>query len=194
MLSVPPSRAKHGAAHANDRGAAMLEFGLVAILFFALIFGLIDGGLLIRAHTVTADAADDAARRGAVEAATEDADYQILQQVKATGVHTSARLNHVVIYRVRDDRTGPSDACRDGVAVFKECNVYTRSELDTPAGAFNCSSTDLDGSWCPETRLAESREVGVWIDVTYDSLTGVLGDIGLGSAAELPFELRGSRS
>lgn len=172
----------------------MLEFGLVAILFFALIFGLIDGGLLIRAHTVTGDAADDAARRGAVAAGAEDADYQILQQVKATGVHKSARLNHVVVYRVRDGRDGPSTLCKDGTAVSKECNVYTRAELDTAKGAFNCSSFDLDGSWCPTTRLAESREVGVWIDVTYDSLTGVLGDISLGAAAELPFELRGSRT
>lgn len=178
---------------ANDRGAAMLEFGLIAMLLFALVFGLIDGGLLIRARTVTSDAADDAARRGAVEAASSDADYQILQQVIATGVHLSARLNHVVIYRVRDDRTGPSSGCRDGIAEAKECNVYTRAELETPLGAFNCSSSDLDGSWCPDNRLVEAREVGVWIDVTYDSLTGVFGDIALGSAAELPFEIRGSR-
>lgn len=176
----------------GERGAAMLEFGLVSVFFFLLIFGLIDGGLLIRARSVTSDAADDAARRGAVAAGAETADFQILQQVKATGVHESARLNHVVIYRVDPDRSGPSEACRGGAAVTNECNVYSRAELDTPLGAFGCGSPELDGSWCPDRRLADGDHLGVWIDVTYNSLTGFGGDWTFGSSAELPLEQRGS--
>lgn len=179
-------------ARGDERGTAMVEFGLISIFFFALIFGLIDGGLLIRAHTVTSDAADDAARRGAVAAGSETADYQILKQIRATGVHRAAQLNNVVVYRVRPDSAGPLAACRGGIAVADECNVYTRAELDTPEGAFGCGSFDLDGAWCPTTRLLGGNEVGVWLDVTYETLTGVFGDIELESRSELPFERRGS--
>jgi Flp pilus assembly protein TadG len=50
----------------DDRGAAAVEFGLVAILFFTLVFGIIQFGFWLWAWEQSAHAAREAARYAAV--------------------------------------------------------------------------------------------------------------------------------
>jgi Flp pilus assembly protein TadG len=50
----------------NERGAAAVEFALVAPLLLVLVFGIIDFGMLMNTKTVIANAAREGARDGSI--------------------------------------------------------------------------------------------------------------------------------
>ena len=56
----------HVRAQRDERGAAAVEFGLVALVFFTLLFGIIQFGLWFWAWQATAHAAREASRVAAV--------------------------------------------------------------------------------------------------------------------------------
>ena len=62
----------------DEDGAAIVEFALVVVVLFTIIFGLIEGGLMVRARNAVESAADDAARRGAIAGNDPLADWMIL--------------------------------------------------------------------------------------------------------------------
>lgn len=156
------------------------------------MFGLIDGALLVRARNTVRDTADAATRRAAVSVNEPLADYHVLQQIDGTGLANVAGIDRIVIYRVDDSTTGPSQSCRNGSSVTGECNVYSVDDLALGETSFGCGSA-LDSSWCPTERIA-GTSVGVWIDASYQTLTGVFGGIQLEGDARLAFEDRGTTS
>lgn len=180
---------RHRSSH-DQRGATLLEFAFASIAFFALIFGLIDGALLVRARNTVRDTADAATRRAAVSVDSPLADYHVLDQINGTGLANLTAINRIIIYRVDPTTTGPTDTCRSGVSVNGECNVYTADALSFSESSFGCASS-LDSSWCPTERAA-GTSVGVWIDVEYQTLTGIFGDVQLEGDARLAFEDRGT--
>lgn len=175
---------------APERGATMLEFALVAVVLFTLIFGVIEGGLLVRAGSAINGAADEGARRGAVAANAVDADWQVLQQIKVRGTERSATIDQIVIYNAGDATEGPPQACLDGTPITDICNVYTRADLELPAA-------DLPPcSWCPTSRDASLDEfdyIGVWVDGTYNGVFGVFNNVDTSSYSVLPLEVKGGR-
>lgn len=194
-----PQRAR--GAH-NERGAAIVEFALVAVVLFIIIFGLIEGGLLVRARNAVRSAADEGARRGAIAANQESADWQILQQLRVRGALTSSRINYVVVFAARDSTDTPTATCLAGTPVTDVCNVYEREEFELPSSSFGCTDPNLDANWCPTDRAQDSAAfeyIGVYINATYKGLTGVFrvidrgdaeidGDVGLESVSVLPLE------
>ena len=63
-ISVKPKRSEY-----RERGSALLEFGLVAIVLFMLIFGIIDFARAISAYHFVANAAREATRYAMVRGA-----------------------------------------------------------------------------------------------------------------------------
>lgn len=184
-------RGLRSASSASERGSAIVEFALVSVVLFTIIFGLIEGGLLVRARNATASAADEGARRGAIAGSAESADWQILQQLRVRGALTSARVNYVVVYRATDSTDEPSEACRNGTPVSNECNVYERVDFEQPSASFNCTDANLDANWCPADRAQDEtgfEYIGVYIDSTHKGLTGLFGDVDLASQSVLPLE------
>ena len=57
---------RRGRIH-GERGAAAVEFAIVATLFFCLVFAIIDFGFAFHSWNNTANAAREGARRGAVD-------------------------------------------------------------------------------------------------------------------------------
>ncbi len=169
----------------------MVEFALVSVVLFTIIFGLIEGGLLVRARNAVASAADDAARRGAIAGDDASADWQILQQLRVRGALTSSRINYVVVYRAPDSTSTPTATCLAGTPVPGICNVYERAEFELPPEAFSCLDANLDANWCPATRAQDSTAfeyIGVFVNSTHSGLTGIFGDVGLESVSVLPIE------
>ena len=168
----------------------MVEFALVSVVLFTIIFGLIEGGLLVRARNAMNNAADDGARRGAVAGTDASADWQILNQLRARGTLGAASVNFVVVYRADSGDAEPLPACAAGTPVADECNVYEAAEFDIGAASFDCGNGNLDGSWCPDDRAqAEGIEyIGVYIDATHTGVTGFFGDVDLQSRSVLPIE------
>lgn len=167
----------------------MVEFALVSLVLMTIIFGVIEGGLLVRASNAISSAADDAARRGAVAAEDPLADWMILQQLQTRGAVEAADINFVAVYRANAGGGIPNEICRTGVAVEGVCNVYTRADLDLPATSFGCLTAALDDNWCPSERRDDGVVyLGVWVDASHRGLTGVFGGIDLIGTTALPLE------
>lgn len=168
----------------------MLEFALVSVILFSTLFGLIEGGLLVRARNAVDNATDEGARRAAVAVNDPTADWQILRQIKSHGATVAATIDRVIVFRATDTTSVPHPDCLLGVSVPDECNVYDTSAFDLPQTAFGC--TGVDSSWCPETRgnsdPGEVLYVGVYIQARHQSVTGFLGTFELESRSGLPIE------
>jgi hypothetical protein len=170
----------------NERGSTILEFALVAVVLFTIVFGL-----LVRANNSVESSTDEAARRGAIAGASPSADWMVLQQLQVRGALTVADIDRVVIFRADSSDSQPSELCRGGTAVAGECNVYEREDFDLASSAFNCSNPALDASWCPTLRSDSATDfdyIGVWVEATHRGLTGVFGEIGIQSQSVLPME------
>jgi len=192
--SLPPER--------SERGAALVEFALVVVVLFTIVFGLIEGGLLIRASNNVSSSAGDAIRRAAVASDAADADWQVLQQLRGRGLLESAEVNYVVVYRATDGVTQPSAACLGGTPVANECNVYERADFELDRAAFDCTDSGLDGSWCPTDRQDDTDRdaisfIGLYINADYNGIFGVLGavtgedGVSVNSGAVMAFEGNG---
>lgn len=173
----------------NQRGAAIVEFALVVVILFAIIFGLIEGGLLVRASNSIRNVVDDAARRGAISGTAARADWTILEQIEGRGALRAAQVNYVVVYRADSADSPPSQACRLGTPVSGECNVYERAEFGLDETSFNCGDAGLDANWCPADRVPDPASlayVGVLIDATHRGILGI--DVDLEAVSVVPIE------
>jgi Flp pilus assembly protein TadG len=81
-------RAKR-ARQRGERGQSLVEFALIAPVFFILVFGIVDFGLGLRAWITVTNSAREAARYAAVTCATASADEDL---VVDRAVNTSAGL------------------------------------------------------------------------------------------------------
>ena len=73
----------------RERGQSLVEFALVAPIFFLLIFAIVDFGLGLRAWITVTQSAREAVRFASVTCATDDADSVAVEQ---KAVDTSAGL------------------------------------------------------------------------------------------------------
>ncbi len=77
-----PSKGRRGAGLLRDeRGAAAVEFAIVASIFFLLVFGIIDFGFGFHTWNGTANAAREGARRAAVDPVVGDIVARTTQSV-----------------------------------------------------------------------------------------------------------------
>jgi Flp pilus assembly protein TadG len=58
----------------NERGATVAEFAVVALLFFTIMFGIIEFGRLLYIHNALTDATRAGARYGSIHHGASDAD------------------------------------------------------------------------------------------------------------------------
>ena len=68
---LPRALSRRGRIRGED-GAAAVEFAIVAVLFFTLVFGIIDFGFAFHSWNNTANAAREGARKGAVDNVVQD--------------------------------------------------------------------------------------------------------------------------
>jgi len=178
------STTEHAFSHGDgERGAAIVEFALSAIVLFALVFGVIEGGLLFRA--------DEAARRGSVASNNPAADYEILRQLLEHSADGGSSIDSIVIYRASSPSANPPTGCIDGTAPV-DCNRYEAADLARPESDFG-SCGPLDGGWCPTDRRTDLAGdlLGVWVEGSHKPITGFMKEIALTQKAVLPLESTG---
>ena len=90
--------ARRGRIH-GERGAAAVEFAIVATLFFMLVFGIIDFGFAFHSWNNAANAAREGARKAAVDSTVQD----VIDRTKAaastldpTKLTVTVTCSHVV--------------------------------------------------------------------------------------------------
>ena len=171
--------------HRRTRGATIVEGAIVMIPFFVLLFGLIEGSLLLSDSLTTSHVSKAGARTASALGADLQTDYHVLRAIAREGrALNRADVELIVVYRATSYGAEPSATCRGGTAVSGECNVYVAADLDRTASDFGCLTAGaLDSSWCPTTRkTALSAEaggppdfVGVWVKTDHRMVSGLVG-------------------
>lgn len=85
---------------ADDRGAALVEFALSSILFFTVLFGVMDFGLAIWRYNMTADLAQEGVRWASVHGShstspASTSDVQTYVQSRALGMSVTVTTTSV---------------------------------------------------------------------------------------------------
>ena len=169
--SSPEAKARSRRIGRTDRGATMVEFAIIAIALFSMIFGIIEGAFAVRARNTINNAVDDAARRGAVAGTNNNADYLVLQQLFGRGARDAATVEYVVVYKADNGSAEVPADCKAGVPVDKVCNVFYPGTFDTDESGFGCPSGN-GTSWCPNTRTSEDELsfLGVYVKAKYEPI------------------------
>ena len=173
-----------------DRGAALLEFALIAPLFFLVVFGGIEVGLMFRSHLALEDMTRSGARIASVERTNEDADLEILSFISSRSTPLNGDVTRVVIFSTPTLTDGISEACKtSGSSRSNECNVYM-----VGAGGVQAIVEDLEAGRAPEQGLTRTERdewsnLGVYIEYDYSYVTGFFDSLTLTSSTVEVVEL-----
>lgn len=163
----------------RDRGAALVEFALIAPLFFFVVFGGIEGGLLFRSFSSLQDVSRTAARIASIERDDPNADVAILAAIQGRVDILNGELLRVVIFDAPTLSTEASDlpiACfqETGGSIDDVCTVYPAADipaiLDGTMDPCN-GTTEVDCGFDAADRDAFSN-VGIHIEYRYQYVTG----------------------
>lgn len=171
----------------RERGAAALEFALVAPLFLLVVFGGIEIGLMFRSHLALQDMSRSAARVASIQRNAPDADREILERVVAGASTLNGEVTKVIIFHAPTlDATLPA-SCIDGsdnpASQAGLCNAYGPEFVDV-----------ADGSQAMETGLTDAQRgqwenLGVYIEYDYQYVTGFFDSITLSASTVEVVEL-----
>lgn len=144
----------------------MVEFALVAPLFFFLIMALIDGSTALMATNGMEAAVANAARRGAISEQGTDIDRNILAEIdnRFNGL-VGVEIERIVVYSAESFDAVPSQACQTGGG-DQTCVVYGPADVGT---APDC---DAAAYWCSAER-DPGELAGVWVVSRYRSISGL---------------------
>lgn len=187
-----PSAARRRAEQARrgQRGAALVEFSLVAMFLLALVASTFDFGFAWRAGLAVNEAARAGARVGSSQSLSKGADYYALNGVRATLVASGAigQVEKVVVFKsaTADGRVPASCLL---AAPTGTCNVLTGAQLSaltlssfdvtiaadptvapTGTGCLRTTAAVRVG-WCPNAR-SNNQETGadyygVYVQLSY---------------------------
>jgi hypothetical protein len=171
----------------GDAGAVFVEFALVALLLFTLLFGAFEFGSAWQDRNAVEGAARAGARVASGSGTTRLADFSSLESIKsALNDIGLGNVDYVVIYK-STSADGTVPALCSGAAPTSQsgsCNVYTGTQLQTYtqsdfAGTSSCSSGSLDQKWCPTGRQDQqvlgTDYVGIYIKAKHPMLTRFFG-------------------
>jgi hypothetical protein len=169
----------------------MTEAAIISPVFFALLFGVIEMGILFRDHLTITNATRDGARTAAASGSDIDADWRILQTINQSAAAASrGDIQRIVIFKATSTSDKPSATCKAGTSVDGVCNVYTVADIARPVTDFTCSGTSPDKRFCPfgpapplspgppyyrDTRMSGLGYIGVYIEMRHRYVTGFFG-------------------
>jgi len=180
----------------RERGAAALEFALIAPLFFLVVFGGIEVGYMFRSNLALNDTARNAARVASVARAATDADAQILAEISRTAETLNGDITRVAIFIAPTLDTDVPASCSGNGAGSNQgdrCNVY---EVDLAAGedlqdivdGLAAGTTPVESGILPGERV-EWNNIGIHIEYDYEYVTGFFDSITLDSTSVEVIEL-----
>jgi len=185
----------------DDRGASLLETAITFPVFFLIISGIFEFGLLFRDYSLTGDAVADGARIGAiygpatreVGGVTLNADYAIVQRVReGLGGISIDSIDRVVVFKANSPSFGSAldqvpNVCKTGgSSTGAQCNVYPAFESfqaiqNGNAAYFTCGGGGPACGWPPQSRddgpqPLDIDYLGVYVKLDRPYITGIFGD------------------
>lgn len=163
----------------RERGAAALEFALIAPLFFLVVFGGIEIGYMFRSHLTLQDSTRNAARVASVERNEPGADQAILDRINVRVGELNGDVTRVVIFMGDTLSADVPVSCLSGGSNQADlCNVYPQGVYNA---AFNTGIPDADRqAW---------DNIGIYIEYDYNYVTGFFDSITLSSTTVEVIEL-----
>jgi hypothetical protein len=181
----------------SDRGTAMIEFAII-VAFLAMVFSsVVDLGLAWRKSVEVSGTLRNGVRVTSGLGDDRPADLETLRALNAGIAEIGAAdVRRVIVYEAATPTGAVPAQCLNvaldpsaGAGVSQLCNVYAPQQLAAlTATRFGgsttaCEGDDWDRFYCPVVDR-ESRQgsvngpdyVGIWIEVDYGYLFGVLGD------------------
>ena len=108
----------------------MVEFALVAPLFFFIVFGGIELGLAFRSYLALENLSRSAARIASIERANPDSDQAIIDRIANQVDPLQGEVQAIVIFQADSlDAEVPSDCTSTG-SIGNACNTYTLTDGD----------------------------------------------------------------
>ena len=169
---------------AGSRGAAMVEFVLIAPVFALIVAGVLEFGLAFRDSMTVSNALRSGARVGSNAGRERSADYTILKSVEAAMAEVpSSRIQRIIVYKAATSNSAVPNECLaisgSSGGVPGLCNVYRAVDLARPlsdfGGTTSCTSSSPDRYWCPTSRQAQQAlgadYLGVYMEVRYTYVT-----------------------
>jgi len=173
----------------RERGAAIVEFALVAPFLALIELGFMEYGTIYKADDQAQQALMSAGRVAGQGSNGPLADFQALRALDSSlsGLKR-ATIKKVIIYKAPSDGKPPANCLAEtptgtAAGVPSVCNVYSPSQVaSTDFGKFSytgstCNSLAWDSNWCPFQRNPQSEQVGVYVELTYQPFTGVVPKI-----------------
>lgn len=166
-------------------------------VFFALIFGILEVGLLFRNSLTTNNAAVQGARAASVHGSAAEADYLVIRSVEhGLEAMELQDLEVLVVFRADGPDSVVPPACLTSSQTFNPsspsdpaCNRYEAAdffkEITDPVtgvatGNFGCAGSSVDRYWCPsdrETSLSTGTDyVGIYVETNHHFITGFFQD------------------
>ena len=168
----------------------MTEAAIISPVFFALLFGVIEMGILFRDHLTITNATRDGARTAAASGNDIDADWRILQTINQSAAAADrGDIQRIVIFKATSTSDKPTAACKAGTR-STVCATCTPSRISPGLSSdFDCSDPvarqevlpvrpDFAGSGPPyyrDTRMSALGYIGVYIEMRHRYVTGFFG-------------------
>lgn len=172
----------------DERGAALVEFTIVATALMTLLFGSLEIGLAWSDSQVVTQAARSGARSSSQLGIDPQADSFAVQSIEAALGDLAADLSRIVIYDASAADGAMDPACESAgpPGIVGQCSVYDQS-------AFGTYATWTDGAWPPSARnnaLGTAHWVGIRVEVERPSVTGFIriGTFSLGDTTVMRIE------
>lgn len=149
-------------AHEN-RGVAIVEAAFITPVFFALVLGIMEGGLYMKDYLSMSNAVRAGARSASAAGADGEADlytlFDISNEAAALGGN---QIQYVVIYKA----TGPGASltavnatCAAGTSVNNVCNVYYPADIAKAVAQVQEVSAQADAVAAGQTRTLNADKI-----------------------------------
>ena len=178
----------------RDRGAALLEFALIAPLFFVVVFGGIEIGYMFRSNLALEDAARSASRVASVQRSSAEADLAIIEHIHARSASLNGDIKSIVIFQPATLNAEVPTGCTApgaGPSQSDDCNVYTVTDGDVQMliDDWDINTSTQDGFPLNERLGTGLTNIGVHIEYEYQYVTGFFDTLTLSSTSVEVIEL-----
>ncbi|MDH3683369.1 MAG: pilus assembly protein [Acidimicrobiia bacterium] len=169
----------------GERGAALVEFALVATILSTFVLGIFEIGMAWSDHQSLTQASRSGARVGSQLGTLPEADNEALRAIEAGVGAVDGTISRIVIFEAdaNGNMPAPCVTATAGYSGAANCNVYDAASLATLGNPVlwgsGSSCGPNDGNWCSVTDRDDTQQtatyVGVHVEFQRDYLTGFFG-------------------
>lgn len=168
-----PAAGGRAGERVNERGAALVEFSLVAIVLLTLAIGTFEMGMAWSDSQLITQAARTGARSAAQLGTNSAADSFSVESIEAALGDLRDGVTRIVVYDASAADGSMPAACESASppGIAGSCSIYDVTDFGT-YGSW------VDGAWAPSGRdnsFDNADYVGVRVEVDRPYMTGLFG-------------------